>query len=86
MPYMPEDWSQCSFCWNRFDEDPEYIPSSFKVYATQPVPQPPPPPSVVGIDSGATNHMINDINNLVSFFSYTARIVCKLVVVQVSDY
>jgi hypothetical protein len=31
---------------------------------------PQPPPSEWVIDFGATNHVTNDINNLVNFFSY----------------
>jgi gag-polypeptide of LTR copia-type len=62
------------FCWHRYDPDPAYphhIPSAStpQAYIAQ-------PSHVLGstsewiLDSGATNHATNDINNLSSFYNY----------------
>jgi Reverse transcriptase (RNA-dependent DNA polymerase)/gag-polypeptide of LTR copia-type len=72
------------FCWYRYDPDPAYphpIPSasasSPQAYIAQ-------PSHVVGstsewiLDSGATNHVTNDINNLSSFYNYDGADVLQI--------
>lgn len=59
------------FCWYRFDSDPEYTPrpSNFQAYSAQPT-ETHSATSHWVLDSGATNHVTSDLNNLSTFFNY----------------
>jgi GAG-pre-integrase domain len=54
-------------CWYRFEEDPS---PTFQAFVAQPF-TPTHAPNEWVLDTGATNHVIGDINNLSNFYEYT---------------
>jgi gag-polypeptide of LTR copia-type len=57
------------FCWHRYDTDPEYKPRpTFQAYSAQPTTSQQSLDWV--LDSGATNHVTSDLNNLSTFYNY----------------
>jgi hypothetical protein len=58
-------------CYFRYDADPTYCgkPAHYQAYAAQPQ-SPIASSSEWVLDSGATNHVTHDLNNLPAFFNY----------------